>query len=79
MSRPAPLPRETVRPTTPVLPTVRTEIRPRAPAPPVWPPSPRLTPELIAAYKRKGDCLRAQAFAAALQRVAVWLAGGRES
>jgi len=44
----------------------------REPALPVWPP-PRMTPELIAAYKRKGDCLRAQAFAAILKRFARWL------
>ena len=39
---------------------------------PTWPPA-RLTPELIAAYKRHGDVLRAKAMAAAMRSVVAWL------
>jgi hypothetical protein len=76
VSRLAVLPREAAQPATPA-PPVRADLRPCKP--PAWRPPPRLTPELIAAYKRKGDRLRAQAFAAALKRVARWLTRGRES
>jgi hypothetical protein len=72
VSRLALQPRETAQSATPTAP-VRADVRPREPSPPLWLPPRPLTPELIAAYKRKGDCLRAQAFVATLRRAARWL------
>jgi hypothetical protein len=53
----------------------RTADDPRAePAARIWQRPPRLTPELIAAYKRQGDRLRTEAFAAVIRRSLAWLA-----